>query len=174
MRTRGKKFGKKKLALAACLVLLLIASSVAWWFFTRSEASNVFGTTSEKTAEKPKFKTVQPETKDGKPKELQRVSPPESEPVFAYADTIDGVSVIVSQQPLPKDFKSHVDESVEKVAKDFEATTKLKADDTTIWVGTSAKGPQSVVLTKNNLLILIKSQKKVSDQAWTTYVKSLD
>lgn len=174
METRRKKFGRKKLVIVAGLTVLAIVSAGAWWFLTKSETTDVFGAASEKTAEKPKFKTVQPTTRDGKPKELQRVSPPESDPVFAYADTIDSVSVIVSQQPLPKDFKGHVEESVERVAKDFEATTKLKADDTTVWVGTSAKGPQSVVLTKNNLLILIKSQKKVSDQAWTTYVKSLD
>lgn len=174
MGNRGKKLSKKKLAIAASLAVLLIASAAMWWFFAKSESSSVFGTTSEKVAEKPKFKTVQPSSDDGKPKELQRVSPPESDPVFAYADTIDSVSIIVSQQPLPKDFKGHVDDSVAKVAKEFEATTKLSADDTTVWLGTSAKGPQSVVLTKNNLLILIKSQKKISDQAWTNYVKALD
>ena len=174
MGNRGRKLGKKKLAIVAGLAVVLIASAVAWWFFTKSETSSVFGTISEKTAEKPEFKTVQPANDDSKPKQLQRVSPPESDPVFAYNDTIENVAIIVSQQPLPKDFKGHVDESVEKVAKDFEATTKLQADDTTIWVGTSAKGPQSVVLTKNNLLILIKSQKKVSDQAWKDYVKALD
>lgn len=104
----------------------------------------------------------------------QRVSPPEGDPVFAYVDSIDGVSVNVSQQPLPKSLKGDVDEWVTELAKKFNATTRIDADDTKVYVGTSAKGPQSAIFTKNGLLILIKSETKVEDKGWAAYARSLN
>lgn len=104
----------------------------------------------------------------------KRVSPSGSEPVYAYVDSINGIPVSVSQQPLPDSFKNDVDGQVAELAKKFNATTKLDASGIAIYLGTSAKGPQSVILTKNGLLILIKSQEKVDDTAWTDYAKSLN
>ncbi len=124
---------------------------------------------------RPGFQTVLP---DGKPISKlggwQRVSPPKNEPVFAFSDTVDGVPVTVSQQPLPDSFKSNLNSQVAELAKKFNATTELEASDTTVYVGTSSKGPQSVIVAKNGLLILIKSQKVVSDVAWADYVRSLN
>jgi hypothetical protein len=104
----------------------------------------------------------------------KRVSPTGSEPVYAYVDNINGIPVSVSQQPLPNSFKNDIDGQVGELAKKFNATTKLDAGGTTVYLGTSAKGPQSVILTKNGLLILIKSQGKIDDSAWTDYAQSLN
>lgn len=104
----------------------------------------------------------------------KRISPLDSEPVYAYADTIDNVPVSVSQQVLPKTLSSTNDDQIAELAKKFNATNKIDGGDTVVYIGSSAKGPQSAILTKKDLLILIKSQKKVSDKAWETYVKSLN
>lgn len=123
---------------------------------------------------KPDYETVLPAGKSIR--ELggwKRVSPPEKEPVFAYADVIDGVSVSVSQQPLPASFKRDTDNQVAELAKKFNATHKIDGNDSSIYVGTSAKGPQSVIFTKGDVLVLIKSQKKINDTAWTAYAQSL-
>lgn len=103
----------------------------------------------------------------------QRVSPPESDPVYAYTDTIKGVSVSVSQQPLPDSFKDDADTQVTDLAKKFNATAQIDSDGVIVYIGTSAKGPQSVIFTKNDLLILIKSQQKISDTDWANYIASL-
>lgn len=103
----------------------------------------------------------------------KRISPPENDPVFAYADQIDNVPITVSQQPLPASFKNDIDTQVAELAKKFNATDKITAGDTTVYVGTSAKGPQSTIFTKNNLLILIRTQKKIADASWARYVESL-
>lgn len=128
-----------------------------------------------RTLSGPEYQTVVPA---GKSVEdlggWKRVSPPENDPVYAYEDTIDGVGISVSQQPLPETFTGKIDHQVAELAKKFNATDKLDADGTTVYVGTSAKGPQSVILTKNRLLILIKSQKKISDASWVSYIKSLN
>lgn len=102
----------------------------------------------------------------------KRVSPPSSDPVFAYNDTIDNTPVSVSEQELPKGLDSNPDQ-VAELAKKFNATTVIDVDGTKVYIGTSAKGPQSVIFTKKRLLILIKSQKVIDNTSWTTYIKSL-
>lgn len=103
-----------------------------------------------------------------------RVTPPGEDPVFAYSDTIDNVPISVSEQPLPDAFKRDIPSAVADLAKQYNATAKLKAGDTVVYVGTSAKGPQSTILTKHNLLILIKSKSQVDNSSWTDYVNSLN
>lgn len=102
-----------------------------------------------------------------------RVSPPDKDPVFAYRDTIDGTAVTVSQQQLPASFKGDTANQVADIAKKFNATSQLDINGTTVYIGTSAKGPQSAIFAKRDLLILIKSQKTMSDAAWSTYITSL-
>ena len=124
--------------------------------------------------EKPSYATVMP---DGKTIDQlggwQRVSPPDKEPVFAYADKLGGVPITVSQQPLPDSFKDNVDSSMALLAQGFNAKDELKIDDMTVYVGNSIRGPQSLVFTKRNLLILIRSETKISDPEWASYIASL-
>ena len=102
-----------------------------------------------------------------------RVSPPDRNPVFAYADTIGGVSVTVSQQPLPDSFKADVDGSVSKLAASYSAKDEVPAGDAKVFVGTSVKGPQSAIMVKQDVLVLIKSTSKISDKNWSDYAFSL-
>lgn len=101
------------------------------------------------------------------------MSPQESTPVYAYIDVIDKIEVSVSQQPLPDKFIEGTDSQLAQLAKDFGANQEIKADGIKVYVGTSSKGPQSAIMIKNGLLILIKSQSKISDDAWARYAESL-
>ena len=103
-----------------------------------------------------------------------RISPPENDPVYAYTDKIGDLEISVSQQSLPASFKNNVDTQVAEMAKSFNATTEIEAGDTKVYIGTSANGPQSVIFTKNSLLILIKSQEKVENNDWLRYIESLN
>lgn len=103
----------------------------------------------------------------------QRVSPDEAAPVFSYKDTIEGVPIIVSQQELPQSFRTNTDQQLADLAKNFNATTKLQKDATTLYLGTSAKGPQSALFITNGVLVMIKSEQKIKDAAWLTYATSL-
>jgi hypothetical protein len=130
---------------------------------------------SNATAKKPSYQTVLPQGKTIN--ELggwKRVSPPKSDPVFAYTDTVDGVAISVTEQPLPQSFKSDTDSQVSELAKKFNATDKIPSGDLTVYIGTSAKGPQSVIFANNSLLILIKSEKKISDASWAKYAQTLN
>lgn len=122
----------------------------------------------------PKFDTVLP--KDSTIEELggwTRVSPSNRDPVFAYIDNIGSVPINISQQPLPKDFKDDPDDQVRDLANGFGATRVLKVDNYDIYLGTSAKGPQSVIFRRESLLILIKASAEISDDEWRKYIQSL-
>lgn len=102
-----------------------------------------------------------------------RVSPPNRDPVFAYTDTIGAIPINVSQQPLPKDFADQPEQQVQEFAANYAATKKLNVTDATAFIGNSAKGPQSVIIVMNDLLILIKASAAIPDQDWKIYIESL-
>lgn len=122
----------------------------------------------------PDYRTMLP---DGKTIEQlggwTRVSPSNRNPVFAYHDYIGKIPINVSQQPLPDEFKEDVESSIAELAHGYHADTSIEAGDTTAYIGTSAKGPQSVILAKNDLLILIKSSVAINDKLWVRYIDSL-
>lgn len=104
----------------------------------------------------------------------QKLTSPDGDVFYAFADTVNGVTVNVSQQQLPGKFKDDLSNQMTQMARAYNANTKLQADDdVTIYVGSSAKGPQSVLFTKNGVLVLMKSWAAISDADWITYVNSL-
>jgi len=122
----------------------------------------------------PQYQTVLPSSKTIK--DLggwKKLTPPNSNPFYTYADTIDGVAVNVSQQQLPPSFQANTNQKVAELAKSYNATSRLTVGGLTIYIGISAKGPQSVIFTKDNLLLFIQSERKISDQAWKAYITSL-
>lgn len=102
----------------------------------------------------------------------QQLKTPNGTAVSVYTDTIDNVPISVSQQPLPESIKQAGD-GIEKLAKNYNATDTINAKGTKVYIGTSAKGPQSVIFTKDSLLVLIKAQKNISNKAWAKYIASL-
>jgi len=102
-----------------------------------------------------------------------RVSPPKRDPVYAYVDHIGSIPINVSQQPIPKDFGDDPDSQVQDLAEGYGASTVIKTGSTTVYIGTSAKGPQSVIFIKDGLLVLIKASAVVPDQQWQQYIQSL-
>lgn len=104
----------------------------------------------------------------------QKMTPPNSDPFFVYIDSLDGVSINVSQQRLPPKFRTNPSQSITELARAYNANTKLDVDDMTVYIGSSAKGPQSVIFMKNDLLITIKSWATIDNGAWVAYIQSLE
>ena len=124
------------------------------------------------TGDHPSYKTVLPKGKSiSSLGGWKRVNPPNGDPIYTYVDAIDGVTVQVTQQPLPETLEGSAQQKLESVAKQFYATEKIT--DTDAYIGTSAKGPQSVLLARGNTLILIKSQREISQKDWANYINSL-
>lgn len=93
--------------------------------------------------------------------------------VVNYKDTVAGVAVTVSQQKMPDSFKDDSQEKVKKIAADFSATRALTTATPTAYIGDSIEGPQTVIFTKNDLLIFILSANKLDDKDWAEYVTKL-
>lgn len=149
---------KKRVVITAVALVIVAGGLVAWFLLSRP------------SSEHPSYTTVTPQSNVV---QWTRVSPPNGEPVYAYTDTINGTSISVSQQPLPESFRTNTEQSMAELAKQYNATTEIDASGTKVYLGTSAKGPQSVLFTKHSLLILIKSQGSITSQDWASYVESL-
>ena len=102
-----------------------------------------------------------------------KISPPKASPVYTYIDRLENVQINVSEQPLPDNFKSDTAKQLEQLAQTENATQKITVGSDTIYIGTSSQGPQSIFFTKNNLLILIKSDATISENSWIKYINSL-
>lgn len=149
--------------IASGVVIIGVAATTVY-FFTRSAPN----------AARPTYDIVLPqrttvESLGG----WQRVSPEGSDPVFAYSDAIDDTDISVSQQPLPESFKGNVAAQVKQLADSYSATTVIEAGGTVAYIGRSARGPQSVIMAKNDTLILIKSEKTISKDDWIAYINNL-
>lgn len=169
-------FTMKKLAVIAAAAVVLVIANTAIGLFVNQQNSaknQASASYSTKTYATPDFQTVLPTGKSvGQFGGWKRVSPTDKDPVFAYEDAIDGVTVSVSEQPLPASMKT--DDAIASLATKFNATDQIKAGNTELYVGTSAKGPQSALFTKNDLLVMIKSESKIADKSWSAYIQSLN
>jgi hypothetical protein len=170
------KASRKKLAASAVFAIAVISfGGYQAYLLQRTKSGHTAGAVSNSSSLKePNYPTILPA---GKKIEdyggWTRVSPPDRNPVFAYADNIDNKPINVSEQPLPEDFKNDTAQKVDELAVGYHAIEKVTVGDTVVHIGTSAKGPQSVIFSKKNLLILIKSSVRLDSNEWAKYVNSL-
>lgn len=91
----------------------------------------------------------------------------------SYADKIGLINIRVSEQPLPNSFKPDVEAKLAEFAKYNYYNQQLNVGNIKVYTGMSIKGVQSVVFTKNNILIFIRADQKVADKSLTDYINSL-
>lgn len=94
--------------------------------------------------------------------------------VVNFRDSIGGVAITISQQPLPEGFKEDTQNKVKGLAADFSATKEITTANPTAYLGTSAKGPQTVIFSKKNLLVFIQSTKMIDEHDWAEYITNLE
>lgn len=150
--------------LAICLLAgLLIVNGKSW-------SSNHEGMTTEA----PKFSALLPASSTiEKFGGWKKYTPPQGSDFYVFSDNINGTAINVSQQELPEQFEKNPDGNVSSLAKNYNANRSFKAGDTTVYIGASAKGPQSVIFHKDGLLVLIKSQDVIQDESWINYIEKL-
>jgi len=168
---------RKKVVTVVAVVIAVVLVFVGSTYLNKKDeksvtpAGNKTFTTAELPQGTPDYDTVLPA---GKTIEdyggWTRVSPSTSDPVYAYIDTVASSPIRVSQQPLPSGFDEDTAEQVSSLAQDLGANQVLNVGETIVYIGTSAKGPQSLVFTKNNLLVLIRSSVVVPNAEWATYI----
>lgn len=93
--------------------------------------------------------------------------------VTSFSDKIGEEEVTISQQPLPQDFKDNPDGRVEIFAKNANFNELIQTKSGRAHIGTSIKGPQSVVFHREGLLVFLRSEKKILNTDWVRYIDSL-
>ncbi len=174
---------RKKLIMAGTLITLLIMC-IGGYAILSSRATKL----ADKSQIQIQEQAVSPTLKKGTPEystilpadkninELggwTRISPPDSDAVFTYTDKIGVQPINVSEQPLPESFTVDTDNKVESLVKGFIANKKITVDGRIVHIASSKGGAQSVIFTKDKLLILIKSAAKIDDNQWAAYINSL-
>lgn len=162
---------KKMVIIASIVIVILIGVTVTIIVLNKAR-NNTQASQTKKDV--PSYQTVLPNGKTVD--ELNgwtRISPPGKDPVYAYKDSLDKVPIVVSEQPIPASFKDSIDAKLAELAKTYNATDQIDASGTKVYIGTSSKGPQSLIFEMNGLLVLIKSQQKVVDKNWIAYIQSL-
>jgi hypothetical protein len=90
--------------------------------------------------------------------------------VYSFSDSFKGNNLVVSQQPIPDKFKSGA-EAVNSIAASLSAKQSTPVDGGVAYIASDAKsGSQTVVFTKNDLLIFIQSPFRHDASDWKTYI----
>lgn len=172
-----KRKNKKLFLLLASALIILSVALVTYFILinNNSKKADQGYNVTKLEAGTPDYKTVLP---DGKTIEdlggWTKISPSNASPVYTFVDKIDNVPIKVSEQPLPDEFKNDTKNQIEEMAKSFGANEMIKIDNIFMYIGISAEGYQSIILTKNDLLILIKSEAKISNDKWVSYIRLLN
>jgi len=178
-RKKLSKIPRKQLFFSGIICVVALAALASYLSFTQRASKPIStpqttGATPSLTKGTPDYSTVLPVDKSIK--DLggwTRVSPPDRNPVFAYVDKIGNEMINVSEQPLPEDFKTDTAQQIDLLAQGFKANEKITVGTITVHIGTSEKGPQSIIFSKNNLLILVKSSVRIDNSQWAEYINSL-
>ncbi len=172
-----KQQSRKKQVTGGVVSLVIVISLVTLFTHTPTkqasdkDESSVLGGT---TVAKPSFAPIVPggsvaETVDG------RVAYDAEKQVVSYQSKVaSGTTVTVSQQKSPESFKSNPDFELKKLAEQFSANQTLQVGGAVAYLGTSTKGPQTVVYYSNELLIFLFSTEKLSSSDWEEYIASLE
>lgn len=164
------KHTKPILAGTGSLVLLVIGGGAYLWLSGSQAPKEQPAVLSESTTS-PNFDYTLPDGETAAIEGSVRFDPQRK--VVNYKDTVAGVGVTISQQQLPEGLKDDPQEKVKKIAADFSATRALTTATPTAYIGDSIEGPQTVIFTKNDLLIFILSANKLDDKDWAEYVTKL-
>lgn len=161
-----KKLGIGSAALIGVLVVGVISLNMHSKGNKPTEGKGVLAAHDQKA----NFTTLHPSDSTTNPSEQKYDA---QKKVVSYTDSIGGVDITISQQQLPGGFQDNTDDKVKKLAQDFSANEVISTANPTAYLGTSIKGPQTVIFTKNGLLIFIQSTKKIDNHDWATYITSL-
>ncbi len=168
-----QRLSKKTLIIALLLVVAgVIVAGVGVSTLIRSHNAQVHQTAKDGTS--PAFKALLPaNTTIDELGGWNKQVTPNNETYFVFIDTINATTIRLSQQELPTTMQKNTSTSIAELAKSYNANRTLTASDTKVFIGINTKGQQSVIFTKDNLLVLAVSEATIPDDAWTHYITNL-
>lgn len=165
---RNLTYKQLAISMSALLVIALMGAITLHIRHNRMKNPETTGVLSA-ADQKPNFDTLTP----GQSTKASSQKYDSVKKVASFTDVIGGVDITISQQPLPDALKKDTDAQVKKLAEGFSANEVLSTANPTAYLGTSVKGPQTVIFAKNNLLVFIQSTKKIDNHDWAEYITNL-
>jgi hypothetical protein len=93
--------------------------------------------------------------------------------LLGFTDKYEGASLTISQQPLPDAFKTDSN-SLNKAAQSINAKEVVDTGKGIVYISTNKNGvEQIIVFNTKDLLVFVRSDKKLSKDQWGTYVDQL-
>lgn len=172
--TNLRRLNKKTIAIAASLILAgVIVGGVAIRSVVDTAEMKAHQTAADGTS--PEFRAILPQnTTISELGGWNKQTSPGGETYYDFMDSINGVAIRVSQQKLPENFKQATDDSIAKLAKGYNANRSFDAIGTKVYIGINTKGQQSLIFTRDSLLVFIVSGQTVPDDAWKDYIAKLN
>lgn len=155
-----------------CVLIALISLSIVSTKNRGNKTHSEGGAVLAGNATKPDFPFLLPE---GKKEETEggKIGYDAQRKVVSFTDKVGIVNITVSQQPLPESFNTDSEKQLETLAKNFSANEIIVPSNPKVFLGTSAKGPQTAIFYKNDLLVFIQSSSKIDKIDWTDYIRGL-
>lgn len=91
----------------------------------------------------------------------------------SYADSIGGVKIVIHQTPLADELKNDTEAKVKEIAEKNAFSKTLATANPTAYLGTSARGQQTVMFSKKSLLVFIQSEEGIDEHDWAEYITNL-
>lgn len=175
-KTRNSIADRKKTAVLVLGLSIVLLAGVTYWIQRDHEDGSEAIIPEEVQKEEfpqesPQFELVFPSGRQESDYEVVRSNPEGKEISYTYLDWFrDGDPIFrVTQQQIPKDF------NLARVAEGFQATQVIQVNETMVYHGYSERGGiQYLIFEKNDLLVLIRSPQRFSDDTWASYVASMD
>ena len=176
----------KRVALAAAAVVVLMLGGGTMLEFKQkatqksaqasdmAAAKTVLAKAAAPTVAKPSFQPLAPaDSKNNAVNGTPQVAYDTKRNTYSFTDTIGGHAVVVSQQPIPATYKTAVD-AVSKIAISLKANQTATTDSGAAYIASDAKSnTQTVVFSKNNLLVFVQSPFSHTTAQWQAYINAL-
>lgn len=161
----------KKLVVVGAIGLVLILGFV-WVGVGKNKSPKGTTQTLGEQAQKPPFPVVLPNGNVSET-DFKNVKYDNRRQTASYIDTVSGSKITVTQQPLPSRFQKDPATSIKEFAKEMYAKEEITAGDITAYAGVSIKGPETVVFIMDGKLFFITTDKRIANDSWSNYIKSL-
>lgn len=171
---RRYRLNRKTLVIAASLILAgVVVGGVAMRSVVDTAENQAHQTAADGIS--PEFRALLP--KNTTISELggwNKQTSPSGETYYDFVDSINGATIRVSQQKLPESLKQNTDDSIATLAKGYNANRSFDAGGIKIYIGINTKGQQSLIFTRDSLLVFIVSGQTIPDDAWKDYIAKLN
>lgn len=178
VRRQFAKRSRKQRLLAGSVVAIVVVALIGFMLFAPSSKNGKSNGQTEVLADKTSavkidFKPLLPNGSADQAPTSKTALDGQGRPIFTFTDKIGATDLTITEQPLPESLKPDTDTKLEKMAKDLYLTEVISTANPKAYMGTSIKGPQTVIFAKDGLLVFIQSQAKIDKDQWADYVTRL-